>query len=93
MPHTAGRFLIGCVANRLGNRRQIRFSMVLGFIGAMLLLIPGPVVLTLAAAGVIGFAFASFYPAMMHAAPERFDPATARPRSATRAAPGCWGRR
>ena len=74
---TAGRFLIGCVANRLGNRRQIRFSMVLGFIGAMLLLIPGPVVLTLAAAGVIGFAFASFYPAMMHAAPERFDPATA----------------
>lgn len=74
---TAGRFLIGCVANRLGNRRQIRFSMVLGFVGAMLLLIPGPVALTLVAAGVIGFAFASFYPAMMHAAPERFDPATA----------------
>lgn len=74
---TAGRFLVGCVANRLGNRRQIRYSMVLGFVGAMLLLIPGPAVLTLGAAGVIGFAFASFYPAMMHAAPERFDAATA----------------
>lgn len=74
---TAGRFLIGCVANRLGNRRQIRLSMVLSFTGALLLTVPGPAALILYAVGLIGFAFASFYPAMMHAAPERFDDVTA----------------
>ena len=74
---TAGRFLIGCVANRLGNRRQIRLSMVLSFTGALLLTVPGPAALILCAVGLIGFAFASFYPTMMHAAPERFDDVTA----------------
>lgn len=74
---TAGRFLIGCVANRLGNRRQIRLSMVLSFTGPLLLTVPGPAALILCAVGLIGFAFASFYPAMMHAAPERFDDVTA----------------
>ncbi len=74
---TGGRFLIGFVANRLGNRRQIRISMSLGFLSGLLLLIPGNSMLTLFAAGLTGFAFASFYPAMMHAAPERFDDATA----------------
>lgn len=74
---TAGRFLIGCVANRLGNRRQIRLSMMLSFTGALLLTVPGPAALILCAVGLIGFAFASFYPAMMHAAPERFDDVTA----------------
>ena len=74
---TAGRFLVGCVANRLGNRRQIRFSMMLAFAGALLLLIPGPAALSFSAVGLVGFAFAPFYPAMMHAAPERFDETTA----------------
>lgn len=75
---TAGRFLVGCIANRLGNRRQIRFSMVLAFAGSLLLLlIPAPAWLNLFAVGLIGFALAPFYPAMMHAAPERFDETTA----------------
>ncbi len=74
---TAGRFLIGFVANRLGNRKQIRYSMTLGICGGLLLMIPGGLLLTLFAVGLIGFAFAAFYPAMMHAAPARFDDATA----------------
>ena len=74
---TVGRFLIGCVANRLGNVRQIRLSMILALCGGALLMIPGITVLTLFAVGLIGFAFAPFYPAMMHCAPERFDDATA----------------
>ncbi len=74
---TAGRFVVGCVANRLGNVRQIRFSMMLGILGALLLMIPGVPSAALLAAGLIGFAFAPFYPAMMHAAPERFDDVTA----------------
>lgn len=74
---SAGRFLIGFVANRLGNSRQIRYSMMLAAAGAVLMLIPGCIPLTIAAVGLVGFAFASFYPAMMHAAPHRFDDATA----------------
>ncbi|MBS1369479.1 MAG: MFS transporter [Lentisphaeria bacterium] len=74
---SAGRFLIGFVANRLGNRKQIRYSMVLACIGGLLMLIPGCVPLTVFAIGLVGFAFASFYPAMMHAAPHRFNDATA----------------
>lgn len=74
---SAGRFLIGFAANRLGNRRQIRYSMILAAAGAAVMLIPGCIPLTIAAIGLVGFAFASFYPAMMHAAPHRFDDATA----------------
>lgn len=73
---TFGRFLLGFIANRLGNTRQIRFSTLLGLAGAVLLLSDLPF-LPAAALGLIGFAFATFYPAMMHAAPERFDDATA----------------
>ena len=60
-----------------GNIRQIRCSMASGLLGGILLAIPGIPYLTFAALGLIGFSFASFYPAMMHAAPERFDDATA----------------
>ena len=74
---TAGRFLVGIFANRLGNIRQIRCSMAGGLLGGILLAIPGIPYLPFAALGLIGFSFASFYPAMMHAAPERFDDATA----------------
>ncbi len=74
---TAGRFLVGIFANRLGNVRQIRFSMAGGLLGGVLLAVPGVPCLPFAALGLIGFSFASFYPAMMHAAPERFDDATA----------------
>lgn len=74
---TAGRFFVGIFANRLGNVRQIRFSMAGGLLGGVLLAIPGISYLPFAALGLIGFSFASFYPAMMHAAPERFDDATA----------------
>lgn len=73
---TFGRFLLGFIANRLGNTRQIRFSTLLGLAGAVLLLSDLPF-LPAAALGLIGFAFATFYPAMMHATPERFDDATA----------------
>ena len=73
---TFGRFLLGFIANRLGNTRQIRFSTLLGLAGAVLLL-SDLLFLPAAALGLIGFAFATFYPAMMHAAPERFDDATA----------------
>jgi MFS family permease len=39
--------------------------------------VPGPQALTLIAVGLLGFASAPLYPAMMHAVPERFNHATA----------------
>lgn len=74
---TAGRFILGFIANRLGNLRQIRYSMISGILAGCLLLIPGIPLLGIFALGLAGFSLASFYPAMMHAAPERFDDATA----------------
>ncbi|MEA4862963.1 MAG: sugar MFS transporter [Victivallaceae bacterium] len=73
---TAGRFLIGFLANRLGNIRQQRFSMIGAFLCGLLMLVPQS---GIAATGFVlcGFMFASFYPAMMHMAPERFNAFTA----------------
>lgn len=74
---TAGRFLIGFIANQLGNKYQILCGALLAFICGILMAVPGPHVLTLIAVGLLGFASAPLYPAMMHAVPERFDHATA----------------
>lgn len=74
---TAGRFLVGFVANRIGNDRQVRYSMILGVAASVLLLSTTIPPLIVVAMGAIGFALAAFFPAMMHAAPERFDDATA----------------
>lgn len=73
---TLGRFLLGFLANRLGNIRQIRLSMIFSAIGALLVTINNPV-MAIIGIGLMGFALATFYPAMMHAAPERFNSATA----------------
>ncbi len=74
---TLGRFLMGFIANRLGNQRQILGSILLALASSVLLAMPLPPALTLAAIGLLGLAAAPFYPAMMHAAPERFDDVTA----------------
>ena len=74
---TLGRFAMGIFANRLGNSRQARWSMAGVMAGGLLLAVPGVVWLPFVALGLLGFSLAPFYPAMMHAAPERFDDATA----------------
>lgn len=72
-----GRFLLGFLANRVGDVRMIRISMALTFCAALLLAIPGSVWTAFVSLGLVGFGMSSFYPSMMHATPKRFDEATA----------------
>lgn len=70
---TAGRFLCGFAANRLGDRQMIRLgTCVLG--GGILLLFASYAVPSLALAGliVIGFGCAPVYPSVIHSTPDNF---------------------
>lgn len=72
---TAGRFGVGLVANRLGNRRLIRLGILAAITGATLFAVPGlPTSLTLAGLGLMGLGFAPIYPSMMHETARRFPP-------------------
>ncbi len=75
---TAGRFLLGFTADRLGNRLLSTVSGAAVLLAAVLLLIPAGGVLPSAALLLIGFALAPIYPCLMVAAtPRGFNDATA----------------
>lgn len=73
----AGRFLIGSVANRIGNRKLIRISIIGVMLGGILLILTSSKLVALLALLLVGFSFASIYPSMMHETPRRFNRATA----------------
>ncbi len=72
---TAGRFGIGLVANRIGNRRLVRFGICLATTGALLFALPqwfgaaSPVGLVL-----MGLGCAPIFPSLMHETANRFPP-------------------
>ncbi|WP_296652274.1 MFS transporter [Rhodoferax sp.] len=73
---TAGRFAVGLVANRLGNRRLIRLGLLLAISGAVLFALPGlSSPLALGGLVLMGLGCAPIYPSMMHETAQRF-PAT-----------------
>lgn len=72
-----GRFLLGFLADRVGDVRMVRVSMILTFAASLVLASSGPIWLSFLAIGMIGFGLSSFYPSMMHATPKRFDEQTA----------------
>ena len=75
---TAGRFLLGFTADRLGNRLLSTLSGTGVLIAAGFLLIPAEGFLPAAALLLIGFALAPIYPCLMHEATRRgFNDATA----------------
>ena len=75
---TAGRFLLGFTADRLGNRLLSTLSGAGILIASALLLIPAGGFLPSAALLLIGFALAPIYPCLMHEATRRgFSDATA----------------
>ena len=75
---TAGRFLLGFTADRLGNRLLSTLSGAGILIASALLLIPAGGFLPAAALLLIGFALAPIYPCLMHEATRRgFNDATA----------------
>lgn len=75
----AGRFAVGLVALRLGNRVLVRAGIVTALVGAALFALPGLADLA-ARAGLVllGLGCAPIYPSLMHEATRRFDADTAR---------------
>lgn len=70
---TAGRFVCGFVANKLGDRRQIRLGLAVMVLGIFLVWLPVPVSqLSLIGLIVIGVGCAPVYPAIIHATPDNF---------------------
>lgn len=74
-----GRFAIGLVANRMGNRLLVRVGIGLAICGALLFALPFlPDLFNLVGLVLMGLGCAPIYPSLMHEATKRFDPATAR---------------
>lgn len=72
---TAGRFGIGLVAQRLGNRRLIRLGILTAMAGAMTFALPGlPAPVSLLGMVLMGLGCAPIYPSMMHETARRFPP-------------------
>ncbi|MFM8359528.1 MAG: MFS transporter [Verrucomicrobiota bacterium] len=69
---TAGRVLVGFVADRWGNRRLIRAGLLLALIGTLLLAVSPGGVLPCLALALAGLGLAPVYPSLMHETPRRF---------------------
>jgi len=69
---TAGRFLIGSLANRVDTVRLVRWCMGGALCGVLLLLTRGTS-LTLAGLALTGFSLAPIFPSLMSLTPSRFD--------------------
>jgi fucose permease len=72
---TVGRFAVGLVANRIGNRRLVRLGVVVAMAGALVFALPGlfgafsPVGLV-----IMGLGCAPIFPSLMHETARRFPP-------------------
>lgn len=76
---TLGRFGVGLVSDRLGNRRLVRLGVILALAGAALFALPGlPALLSLAGLVLMGLGCAPVFPSLMHEAARRFPADVAR---------------
>ncbi len=70
---TAGRFLSGVIADKLGDRQLIRYGFLLIGVGALMIALPLETsVFALAGLVFAGFGAAPVYPAIIHSTPENF---------------------
>lgn len=69
---TAGRFLIGSLANHVDTVRLVRWCMS-GVLCGVVLLLTGSTALTLAGLALTGFSLAPIFPSLMSLTPRRFD--------------------
>ncbi len=69
---TAGRMLSGFVSFRMRNTSMIRWGILISLLGALLLMLPLPAVLTGFLLILIGLGFAPIFPSMLHETPVRF---------------------
>lgn len=76
---TLGRFGVGLVSDRLGNRRLVHLGVTLALAGATLFALPGlPALLSLAGLVLMGLGCAPVFPSLMHEAARRFPADVAR---------------
>jgi fucose permease len=69
-----GRFLVGLIADRFGNRRLVSGGTILAFCGVLLFMVSPAVPISLLALALIGLGLAPVYPSLMHEAARRFSP-------------------
>ncbi len=69
---TLGRAASGFLSIRYSDQQLIRLGMILAAGGVLLLLIPGPAIVTVCGLMAIGLGCSPLYPAMIHATPQMF---------------------
>lgn len=70
---TFGRFLCGFIADKVGDKRLIRFGIIIIIIGAFMIGIPGGInILALVGLVVVGLGCAPVYPSVIHSTPFNF---------------------
>ncbi len=69
---TAGRFLSGFIADKLGDRNMIRLGEVICVLGIVVLFIPVGTITSLVGLLLIGLGCAPIYPSIIHATPDNF---------------------
>ncbi|WP_413381406.1 MFS transporter [Alkalihalobacillus sp. 1P02AB] len=69
---TIGRFLTGFVTFKMSNRMLIRTGQVIALVGAILLVLPLPTIVSLVGFIMVGFGLAPIFPCMLHETPARF---------------------
>ncbi len=75
---TVGRFGFGIIADRLGNRRLVSYTLCGAIAGAVFLALPSTSPwLLLPAFALLGAGLGPYYPCQMHETPRRFNPAEA----------------
>lgn len=69
---TVGRFITGFVTFRVNNRTLIRMGQLIALTGALLLVLPLPIGISLAGFILVGLGLAPIFPCMLHETPARF---------------------
>ena len=69
---TASRFLCGFLSDKLGDRNMIVAGACIVLTGIVLLAVPAPIALSVAAFVVIGFGCGPVYPSIIHSTPNNF---------------------
>lgn len=72
---TAGRFVLGFMADAVGNRGMVRGGQACAAVGALLVTLPLDEVVMFAGLMLIGLGCAPIYPCLLHATPEHFGAA------------------
>ncbi|MBD8499734.1 MFS transporter [Paenibacillus arenosi] len=69
---TIGRFITGFVTYKVSNHMLIRSGLIIALVGALLFMLPLPIICSFIGLMLIGLGFGPIYPCMLHDTPKRF---------------------